>query len=351
MLVSDSITRLRLTLRDLDETIFTDSSIVKVWNEIQMEFAVTGLLARAINLPVPAIAIATYTQLWESDFLAKPAALLYSFMSAYSYTQPWEPGVVVDTAPSVTGGYTASQMWEGFYAATQNRQLHYYPDDLLDPVFCAYDNEPIEWIFREQVEGGNTAFKTKSGDTPFVYVEDRASRVFFLYPKVVDTYGIIDIDTDYGEVVYDSDTSNASINPATDYGVIVFGSEAEVDSDYGVVIRAQTPDDAFYLIYKHLPIPVVSTTQTIEWPRWCVKYIEAGVLSRLFKAETDLFNVSLSNFFFDRFQFGLAACRTLKEKQYSMRTTRLASIQHGNNRRARKLADLPSHYPSYWGSR
>jgi len=349
VLISESVLRIRRIIRDTDSSIFTDTTIINLWNEVQNEFAgITRLLERAINLSVPGIALFTFTQRWEEDYTAKPAAILYNFMSSYSYTQPWELSSTVGVESTVAGGYTGSQMWESFYVDTQNRLFHYFPDDFIDPSFMAYDEKPIEWIFRTEIDRGNTAFKTRSGLNPYVYIEDRESKLFYLYPRVDEVYGITDIDKDIGEVVYDTDTSNDTINPSTDYGVIVFGDGTELDSDYGLVVRYQVAPDALHLIYYYLPIVVTSGTQIIEWPRWVVKYIEYGVLARLFKMETDLANDVLAKFYVDRFYIGLSIVEHYKAKLRTMRTYRMGDIQNAKPGGNRKLADLPSHYPSLW---
>ena len=65
MLISESVLRIRRIIRDTDSSIFTDTTIINLWNEVQNEFAgITMLLERAINLSVPGIALFTFTQRW-----------------------------------------------------------------------------------------------------------------------------------------------------------------------------------------------------------------------------------------------------------------------------------------------
>ena len=348
MLASESLTRLRLILRDSDARVFGDVALLRLWNEVQQEFAAeTKLLERVINLPVPAVALMTYTYPWEADFGGKPGAILYNYVSPYSCTQPWEFGLVNGTTTDIAGGYTVSQMWEAFLVSSQNRIFHYFPDDCLDVSYIAYDSHPVEWIFREDIDASNTAFKTRSATRPLLYAEDSRSGIFYAYPRLTSIYGITDINSDFGEVVYDNDTSNNSINPDTNYGVIIFGSSLELDSDYGIVIRAQIEDNAIQMIYCYSPIPIESTTQTIEWPRWCVKYIEFGVLSRLFKAETDLFNQPLASFYEGRYKYGKQLVENFKSDKHSMRTYQMQDIAKGKGRQHRRLATLPSNYPDW----
>lgn len=349
MLVSESLSRLRLLLRDTDSHVFSDDVLVRLWDECQQEFAVKSqLLERVVNLPVPATALMTYTQPWEADYGGQPCALLYNYMSPYSFTQPWEVGLITGTDADPTGGYTVTQMWEAVQVESQNRIFHYFPDDCLEVSYLAYDNRPVEWAFREEIDASNTAFKTRSSTRPLFYAEDSASGIFYAYPRLTATYGVTELSSEYGEVVYDPDTTNASLNPDTDYGVIVYGTNLEIDSDYGVVIRAQVDNDALQMIYTYSPIQLTSPSQTIEWPRWCVKYVEFALLAKLFKAETDLFNQALSDFYNARYNYGLHMCELFKSNQHSMRSYQMQSLQNGRNSQRRKLADLPSNYPSYW---
>lgn len=350
MVLADSIERIRLLVRDNAASVFSDEALVRLWDEVQQEFArETELLERVLNLPVPAIALNTYVHLWEEQYSARPSALVYSFTSLYSYTQPWEPVVVgPQTAPAVVGGYTGTQMWESFYVATQNRLFHYFPVDYIKTTFVAYDDKPVDWIFRTEIEGRNTVFKTHSGLRPLLYVEDNQSGLFYAYPRLTGAYGIVDINSDFGELVYDPSTAADGINPSTNYGVVTFGDSVEVDSNYGIMISAQTSADAFYMLYTHTPVPVTSASQDLEWPRWCIKYIESGVLSKLLKAETDLQNVQLAGFFAQRYQAGLQVVVHVKKQRAAMRTYGFDQLEAGKSRRGRRLADLPSQYSSYW---
>ena len=346
MLVSESVTRIRRLIRDTNSSVFSDSSIISVFNETQMQVALrTAIFERVVNLAVPAIALFTYTHRWEEDYVARPSTLLYNFMASYTYTQPFEPLVDAGIVPTVTGGYTGTQQFEVLYATLQNRMRHYFPDDFVELLYAAYDNAPIDCIYRENVGSIDSAFKTLAGVKPSIYVEDKESNTFFLYPRV-QVNGITEIDSDYGEIAYD-DASNNSLNPSTDYGVIVFGTVEDMDSSYGVITRAQVSADALQIVYRYTPVEVSSLTQTLEWPDWVVKYIECRVISRLLVMETDLFNKDMSQMFHNLYAAGLEIVKGYKSKQNSVRRYKMDSTGM-HPRRSRKLADLPSHFPSLW---
>ena len=349
MLVSESITRMRRTLRDTNSKVFTDAVIVRALNEMQMWFcSQTGILQTYTVLPVPAITNSTRTHRWEEDFISRPSNLLYNFMLPHTHTQPWEPVaslVDLDLDPQLDGGFTSSQQWESFYVTIQNRLAHYFPDDYIEAVFVAYDDKPIEFVFREEVDIRNEAFKSKEGLYPYIYVEDVESSLFYLYPKVTGVYGIDDMDSDYGVIGFDEDDN---INPSSaDHGVVVFSTIDDVDSDYGVVVYYQRTASSLYLVYNKEPLAVTSTGQTLDIPKWCVKYVEFAVMERLLKAETDLYDNKLARHFRDRYTMSLSIVRALISKTKAMRVYKL-SANPSRLRRARRLADLPSHYPSLW---
>lgn len=345
MLVSESITRIRRTLRDRDGDVFTDTTIIRLWNKTLMKFCrETGILERQTHLPVPPMSHSTYTHRWEEEYTSRPSSLLYSFLSPFTYTQPWEPCSVVGTSPEPTGGYTITQGWESHYVDTFSRVRHYFPDDYLSPIFIAYDEKPIEWVFRREVAEGNTSFTTKAGDYPSIYIEDNESLVFYLYPKVTANYGCQDLVGDYGVLIYD-DSSTITLD--SDYGVIIFTEDDDISGNYGVTVRYQTPEDAIYLVYQVKPLEIADDGQTIEVPKWSVKYIEAGVLSLLFKMESDLQSLPLSEHFEGRYEAGVKITEHFKSKQRTMRGYKFRGPQYKQGQR-RKLADLPSHYPSYW---
>ena len=346
MLLSESITRIRRLIRDTNSSVFSVDSIIRVWNEVQMQVALrTSVFERVINLSVPAISYFTYTHNWEEDYIAKPSTVVYNLMGSNSYTQPWEVAVDAGTEPAVTGGYTGTQNWEVFYASLQNRLRHYFPDDYIEMTYAAYDNRPLECIYREDVGNVGQSFKTLSGTKPSLYVEDKESNTFFLYPRV-EVNGITEVSGEYGEVVY-AEGSNDSLNPSTDYGVIVFSLAEDMDSNYGVVIRVQVPEDALQIIYRYTPNHLTASTDTIEWPKWVVKFMECRVISRLLVMETDLFNKDFAQLFHNLYEAGLKIIERYKSKQNSVRRYKMDS-SGAMAKRSKKLADLPSHYESYW---
>lgn len=348
MLLSDSLTRIRRLLRDTTSEIFSDDMLLKLWNIVQVNLVSrTGILVRPINISVPAITYTTYTHEWERDFVAKPSTLLYNYIGEYTYTQPWEVLVDVELAPAVTGGNTGTQSWEGFYDTMQNRIKHYFPDDFDGLIYAAYDNKPIETVIRKSVDAvDSVAFKTGSGTRPVLYTDDLGSdnNSFYLYMRVDGVYGCSDYGGDYGEIAYDS---NDEINPTTDYGVVIFGATADVDSNLGISVSQQSSEDSIYMIYKYLPKQIYSLSETLTLPRFVIKYIEYGVLEMAFAMETDLANEKLMKQFYNMYERGVQILVRLMSRTKSMRTYKLAS-QESSIRRSRKLADLPSHYESYW---
>ena len=347
MQVSTSITRIRRLIRDNDADIFSDEAIMRIWSEIQQKFCMeTGLLETYTVLPVPPTTFITYTHRWEEEFSGKPSNVLYSFMDSYTYTQPWEPSVTMGAEEQAVGGITSTHQWESFYAVIQNRILHYFPSDFIQAVYVAFDEKPIEFRTRNQIQKGNEAFKTREGVYPYIYVEDLESLTFHLFPKVTDTYGNSDINSEYGVVAYDED---GNINPtSSDYGVVTFASDADIDGDYGEVVYYQGMENNLYLIYLRRSLPFTSSNQSVDVPDWCVKYIEFGVMSRLLEAETDLFDLNLSKHFTSMYKRGITLTKKTISLSHIMRVYRMEGTPN-RTREKRRLGDLPSNYPSLWG--
>ena len=62
MLLSTSLDRIRVLVRDTNSSIFTDDFLIRTWDEVQMQVALrTAIFERVINLSVPAVSYATYT--------------------------------------------------------------------------------------------------------------------------------------------------------------------------------------------------------------------------------------------------------------------------------------------------
>jgi len=345
MNLGDSRNKIRRMVRDKGSNIFSDSQIDRIWNEMQYKFAAdTDILEEEVVLPVPALIQMVYTYRWEDEYAGKPSNLLYSFMDDYTYTQPWEPIILRPITPTIDGGITSTQSWEAFYANVQNRLVHYFPSDYLTYSFVAYDEKPIESQNRKKLDTGNEAFLTKTGVNPVLYVDDYSSGIFYLYPKVTSAYGGQELNLDTGVVGYDS---GGNINPDNDYGAVVYSSEYHIDNDYGVVTSFNIPANNLTLIYSRIPRMISEDTNKSDLPMWCLKYVEFAVLERLFRMETDIQNLELSQHFGDRYNAGLRLVSEYKSNCKTMRAYKLEQENHKTNYR-RRLADLPSHYPSYW---
>lgn len=345
MNLGKSRSRIRRMVRDKSSLVFSDDQIDRIYNEMQYKFAAdTDILEEEVVLPVPALIQMVYTYRWEDEYSGQPSNLLYSFIDDYTYTQPWEPITLRPITPTINGGITSTQSWESFYANVQNRLVHFFPSDYITYSFVAYDEKPIESQNRQKLDSGNEQFLTKTGVYPFLYVDDYSSGIFYLYPKVTSAYGGQEIDSDFGVVGYDE---GENINPDDDYGEIVYSSQYNIDNDYGIVIDFNIPQNNLTLIYSRIPRMVSEDTNESDLPSWCHKYIEYAVLERLFRMETDIQNLSLSQHFGDRYQSGLKLVSEYKSNCKTMRVYKLEQDNHRTNYK-RRLADLPSHYPSYW---
>lgn len=344
MILGDSITKVRKLFRDWNKDIFSDAELIRIYNEVMMSFIrETSILETYTAMPVPPTQGTILTFRWEEDYGGKHGNFFYPFNQPYVATQPWEYASSIGVEPQATGGYTSSFAWESVYANLQHRIRHYFPGNFIEALFMAHNERPMEWEFRSNIEKGNTAFKTKTGVYPIAYIEDSESNSFYLYPKVDGTYGAVDMDSDFGTVVYDEDDN---LNPDSDYGVIVKVSGENLVGNYGVVILYQTLDDALYLIYLYLPEKFTSLSQKIELQRWMVKYIEFGVLTRLFQAETDFQNEQLGKYFHARYTAGVEIAGIVKSKRRDMIRYKLSSVGYGTSQR--RLANLPSQYPSIY---
>ena len=347
MQVSDSITKIRRIIRDRDSNVFTDEMILRVWSKVQQQFCMeTGILQSAIALPVPATAECTFTHRWEENLGSRVSNILYNFIHQYTITQPWEVCSVINSdEPLADGGITSTQQWESVYATIQNRLPHYFPDDYVSAMYMAYDEKPMDFIYMKDADQFNPSFKSRFGQRPYVYVEDIESNTFYLYPKVIGTYGITDMGDVYGVVVYDEDDV---INPTSDnYGCITYSETLDIDSNYGCVVYYETTADSIYLIYRKKSRELGSVDEDIEVHDWCVKYIEFEVMSQLLAMDTDLYNKIISKHFNVRYKMGISSCKVFLA---NAKTLREYKFKTGNTRRRGEGAmdpSLPSEYPRF----
>jgi len=369
MNLGDSLIKIRRMVRDKNSKVFSDEQITRIYEEVSREFASdTLILEKEIDLPMPGFLEMSLTQEWEKEYSIEiwqeiysvnvsiinydtysrgtslRGGMVFSFSDNYTYTQPWEPSILRGVSPSVSGGITSSQPWESFYATIQNRLVHYFPHDYISYTYVAYDEKPIGVDNKHKMQKHNSSFFTKFGDYPTMYLDDYGSGAFYLYPKVNKRYAGNDLTSDHGEVMYDSDTN---LEFDSDYGVATFSDAETFDSDYGVIIDYQVPSNNITLVYSRYAISLSGDSTESELPSWTHKYIECGVINKLFRMDTDLQNLLLSKHFKDRYKAGLKLTHLYLSDCKTMRAYKLRQDGVRSNNKKR-LADLPSHYPSYW---
>jgi hypothetical protein len=348
MIIYTSFSRIRRIIRDEGESIFTNDFLLKVYNDVQKEFAfLTGIYVKILDLPVPATYSMVYTHLFEEDEVVGVRGFLYS-ASGWTYTQPWEEEVRRGSTSDATGGYMHSYAWELYYVDGFERMKYFYPDEFIKTVYMAYDQKPVYPERRKFLEMGNTAFKDYTGVPEYYYRDNIEENSFFLYARPED-YTINEIDSDYGVVGYSSYSVLLPTTSNDDYGVIVFTDEDIMDSDYGVVIYYQQEDEALHLVYEAYPEKIENINQTSKLPSFTHRFLEYGVLAMLFSAETDLKNIELAKHFKYRFKLGIDMTINLltdmrKDRRYEFK----GGIASPTVPYKKRLADLPAHYPSYW---
>lgn len=243
----------------------------------------------------------------------------------------WEPSYWIDDATGSDEGYRLMLPWECGYATPNDLIPITLHQQMLKPIFAAYDQEAILPTSQAEVSSRDSDYRTRTGTVQSYYRDDSYHNHVILYPR---PSSVTFQELDEGDV-YD------------DTGGIISWIESSLDyADTGIITDTVASDDALVCAFEILPTEVDSDTGTwdddLDWPDYMVKYVEYAALERLFGADNDGFIPSLRDYWAYRKNVGIEALKRYRRMRMADRTFVMGHVPTRGKPRLR----LPDHYPA-----
>ncbi len=324
-----------------------------------------------------------HTAVWEAQELFGISSDV-SDVGAH-VTHPWEAwaGIPVATVISVkfpTNFHTVKMLsydqWpigsttkkeitlrDSSYNIRESKPYAYYRDDELENSFVPYPR-PSSVLWNDVTGNQDPAFlytyDWEVNPTQVVQLSGTGERWLFS-DSVNDrqhTYiweDNIGADLDYGlrgmylfELDYIPPGNRGTVqyvvgDVTTGVGVINNYSGALFSQETGLAVEVLDDIENFLLVYDVIPNDIIDDQDISDFPNFMQKYIEYGVIARAYGANTDGKIQSLSDYWFLRYEAGIAVIKKYMGKRMTDRDYRLM-IDH-TSVRSRRHSRLPDTYP------
>ena len=363
----DNRTKIRRFLRDPDANIWTDTLLLRNWNDAQFDFSeVIGLQAKVEALRVPGQYEVSYMYDWEWNFLPGDKAyqaFYFHHQSEYTVCNNWEMQIWVGTGSETDTGYAFTHPWECSTVTNTNRLAPvWFPYDFDQTKFIAWDKDPLLYMSKKEIQSRDSSWKIQAG-SPYAYFrEDALSNEFYLYPKPdAPVWDDIDGDTHAGQVMYTNEDGflyvleedgTYALEEGGDYifeeadkdaGTVVDITGQLLNKDQGIALDVIDTDNNVLLIYESQPVDIAAHDDEPDYPRFLQKYIEYAVLETAFSANTDGKIGSLQEYWAWRKELGHELLKRFTWKRLADRDFRLVS--GGGGQGSRRGPRLPDTYP------
>lgn len=184
-------------------------------------------------------------------------------------------------------------------------------------IFIAYDREPLEPTTKKEITKDDPSWRTRTSGISYYYRDENLSDFIMPYPIPTVTEWQ---DTAEGEA--DPDTSQ-------------YGSTT-LDIDYNLL-----------MVFEKEPTELSAGTDESDFAGFLQKYLEYGVLSRAYAANTDGKIESLSDYWNERKKLGYKAIKIFKKMRKVDRDYRLIT-KDTPAQSTRRHPRLPDEYPAVW---
>lgn len=403
MLFKDQERRIRRFLRDPKAKIWGRQLIIDVFNDIQKDMqSRVGLLEDVAVLRVPPQHAVTYTYDWEWGYAgaSDPVQVFhYHEPSGYAVTSNFEIDIVSGLqADTEARGAAFSQSWEAWYLEP-GKPIHIpFPNNFHSVNLLAYDQKPVDYESKKNITMRDSSYMIHQGEPRWYYIEDALNNSFVPYPRpssVVWNDEVTQTDPDYLYVydfekglldgmggawlaenddnfhyVFDWERSiDATSSPNRGMWLFEFGfsagdivlyiegdqtdglgtfaqrADTYFNQDEGATLEALDDSQNFLLVYDITPKDIVLSTDESDFPVFLRKYIEYGVLERLYGANTDGRIRSLSQYWRFRYETGIQMIKKFKNSRKADRDYQLKTADTPAQR-TRRHPRLPDSYPA-----
>lgn len=301
-----------------------------------------------------------------------------------------------------------TQPWEAWSGLTVGETVEIkFPPNFHTTKLLAYDQVPIDYLSKKHITERDPSYIIREGDTYAYYREDELSNSFIPYPRPstvvwndvqgdqdpdwlytydweADSTQVVQLagtgerwlfedatnnrehtyiwednmgaDQDYGlrgmylfELDYLPPGNRGTVqyvsgDTTTGVGVINSYTAGLFSQETGLAVEVLDDHDNFLLIYDVTPEDIAEDTDESDFPDFLQKYIEYGVISRAYGANTDGKIQSLADYWNLRYEAGLVFIKRYMSNRKVDRDYRL-TINHGRTR-IKRHPRLPDTYPT-----
>jgi len=346
---SRQITRIRRKLRDPDANIWTNSQLLRLYNESQAELReFVDLLVSVQATPVPNKFQMSYTHDCEWPYNQNEQGYVYQI--GYDYSQAdytvcfrWEMlNIAGSTVGTVDAGYVYTHPWEAFLYTGHKPAPVWCGNNVEQIEFIAYDKDPLDTTTLKTIQIDDPSWTTRSGETFAYRREDRQGDFLYLYPQ--PSIGTWPEESGSGMVMFDDGFTTIS----SEYGLLADATAYVDNSGFGMVVSMADIDESLLTVFQKRPRELTGgMDEESEYPTFVRKYIEYGVCERAYRMNTDGRIESLADYWGKRKQIAREALTKWASKRRTDRDYRLVT-KSSPDMRIRRRPRLPDAYPDRW---
>ena len=322
---AEQLVRIRRFLRDPDSNIWSDALLLRLYNDEQQDlFQKLGLNETVKAVRIPPMFYSTYIHDWEwahTDYSSGEVWRSFQFNDTEEtvFTSTWESQSLLSVDASETdSGHHFTHPWEAFSVGTPGDipPLH-AADGFHNMLFIAFDRDPIEAMTLKDIARDDPSWKTRTGTLQGYYRDETLSDYLMPYPiPTVSSW---------------QDTAEGEADPDT--------------AEYGTTTL--DVDNNLLMVFEKTPTELTTGTDESDFAKFIQKYIEYGVISRAYGANTDGRIQSLADYWEYRKGIGYRALKIFKNKRTADRDYCL--ITKGVPAKStRRHPRLPDAYPDTW---
>lgn len=341
MNVNDQLIRIRRFLRDPNKRIWSDDFLLNIFNDIHEEIQnETNILQQVTVVKIPPSYRWSYLHDWEYAYIPTTEtghfqALRQHQQADQVYCFEWELQQTWEITPDVTAaGAMFIHPWEAWYLNPDDAVEIPFPADFRNTIFIAYDKDPIDFMSRKTIQEDDSSYLTTTGTPVYYYRPDEFTNRFVLYPRPTAANW-----SDGDGIAFFNDGDDQLDNET---GFSVRRTYSGFNSNEGVDLDIPLVDDNVFLVYSVNPLKL-QISDTSPYPRFLRKYIEYGVISRAYKANTDGRIPTLGEFWGLRYDYGRNIIKQYMLKRRADRVYRLGPTRFT---RRNKHPRLPATYPN-----
>ena len=315
-------TRIRRYIRDPNGKIWSDEFLLRLFNDEQNDLQnEVGEIEDVRVVMIPPKMYSCYQHDWEWPYndhddgeTFQPG--YYNDANTYVCTNIWEHEHLDSLTPTTSSlGEFYTQPWEVWEISTPCEPPPVsFPAGFHRAKFIAWDRKPIEPSTKKEIQDRDSTWKTRQGDPMFYYRDEKLSNKHFLYPLPSSTTW--------------TDQDNTDADPD--------------ESAYGSTTL--DVDDNLIVIFDKNATDLSEDTDASAFATFLHKYIEKGVISRAYGANTDGRISSLEEYWAMRKEVGIKAIKRYLAKRMSDKVYRLQPKTPTRSRSVRHPR-LPSTYP------